>query len=242
MRGTKTYNSDSSSTNLSDMQMDQRLRKMWTAIPVRVTAVSPPHFVDVLPLVAQVDGAGNVLPMVAYHRLPYSRIQGGKNALVIDPRPGDMGWAVFCQRDITVVKNTRPQTAVQPGSFRHHDPSDGIYLGGMLNDEPERYVRVDDGGVAVEGVARIAMHGADTEIRAERSCTVYAAGGCTIHGDVLIDGSLTWTGTAQGQGGAARFRGGLVNDGGQVISNGVALEEHAHGGVQPGTGRTGEPS
>ena len=93
-----------------------------------------------------------------------------------------------------------------------------------------------------EGVAKIEMHGADTTINAESSCVVNAAGGCTINGDVLINGSLTWTGTAQGKNGArARFSGGWENVGGSVTSNGITLESHVHGGVEPGGGTTGGP-
>lgn len=71
--------------------------------------------------------------------------------------------------------------------------------------------------------------------------TINAPGGVTINADVLINGSITWTGTAQGRGGAARFLGGLVNEGGDVHSNGVTLESHVHGGVTPGGGSSGQP-
>ncbi len=110
---------------------------------------------------------------------------------------------------------------------------DGFYLGGFLNDAPERYVLIDNEGVTIEGVAKLTMHGETSVLTAES--------GLTINADVRINGSITWTGTAQGDGGPARFSGGLTNRGGTVESNGKVLETHVHGGVQTGGSNTGQP-
>lgn len=50
----------------------------------------------------------------------------------------------------------------------------------------------------------------------------------TFNGNVLVNGGITWTGTAQGPGGAAAFSGGIVNTGGDIVSNGVSLQSHPH--------------
>ena len=77
------------------------------------------------------------------------------------------------------------------------------------------------------------MHGETSVLTAES--------GLTINADVRINGSLTWTGTAQGDGGPARFSGGLTNSGGQVESNNISLDSHVHTGVEPGSGTSGGP-
>jgi hypothetical protein len=39
--------------------------------------------------------------------VPYFRVQGGADAIIIDPKVGDLGIAVFCSRDITGVKRSK---------------------------------------------------------------------------------------------------------------------------------------
>lgn len=246
MQGQRELSTNSSEYNAQDFMVRRLLAEINTAEPVRVTAVdvpagvSPVGYVDVLPLVNLITGERRGQAQSVLYRLPYLRVQGGRNAVIVDPQPGDVGLAVYAMRDTEAVKDGR-SGPVNPGSARSLSKSDGFYLGGYLNGAPERYVRVTDEGVAIEGVANIDMHGATTTINAESGCTVNAAAGVTINGDVLINGSLTWTGTAQGRGGAARFSGGLSNAGGRVESNGLTLETHVHGGVEPGPGATGGP-
>lgn len=137
-------------------------------------------------------------------------------------------------RDTESLKESRGKDGnVNPGSARAMSKGDGFYLGGFLNAAPERYVMVDDEGVTIEGVAKLTMHGETSVLTAEN--------GLTINADVRINGSLTWTGTAQGDGGPARFSGGLTNVGGTVESNGKVLETHVHTGVEPGSGISGQP-
>ena len=247
MQGNRQLSTGQSATGAQNFAIDAALRKMYTMLPVKVVSVEQAvptdqvGYVDVVPLIRQVDGEGNAVDTSTLYRLPFFRFQAGANAVIVNPQPGDKGAALFAMRDISVLKSTR-DGPVQPGTRRFFAAGDGYYLGGWLNDAPDRYVMIDDQGVTIEGVAKIEMHGADTTINAESSCTINAAGGCTINGDVLINGSLTWTGTAQGKNGArARFSGGWENTGGSVTSNGITLETHTHGGVEPGGGSTGGP-
>lgn len=261
MKGQTGFSTSASGVNVQDFVMRQMLHTINTAEPVRVEAV---HFedafagtVDVMPLVNLVTGDGSSLGQSQLFTLPYLRVQGGKQAFIVDPRPGDIGLAVFAMRDTESFKAQRGGP-VNPGSARACDKGDGFYLGGFLNEAPERFVRIDEEGVTIEGVARVHSHGAETVINAESaftvnaesSCVINAAGGCiinasagcTINGDVLINGSLTWTGTAQGQNnGPACFSGGWINNGGKATSNGITLESHVHGGVEAGPASTGAP-
>jgi hypothetical protein len=103
--------------------------------------------VDVTPLVNQVDAASNPQPHATIYDLPYMRIQGGSNAIIIDPQPGDIGVAVFASRDISQVKATQAQG--NPGSARQYDYSDGLYLGGMLNGAPSQYLQFNPSGISL---------------------------------------------------------------------------------------------
>jgi hypothetical protein len=147
--------------NARDFQTEQRLKDVHTALPVRVLEVFPQTpgpekqgdhgfgFVHVTLEIDQIDNEDKAIETEPIYNLPYSRIQGGECALVIDPKPGDIGWAVFCERDISKFKRTRQRSL--PDSLRMHSQSDGVYLGGILNDPPRLYVQVrEDGGVIIE--------------------------------------------------------------------------------------------
>lgn len=117
-----------------------------------VQAAGPPvvtgpaiGFVDVQPMVHQVDDAGNTTPHDTINNLPYMRIQGGVAAIVVDPVVGDKGVALFCTRDISVVKATGDFAG--PGSRRRNDWADGLYIGGFLNSVPSEYIQVSPQGI-----------------------------------------------------------------------------------------------
>lgn len=146
----------------------QAMVKLQTATLVRVESctnnggVSPVGYVDVTPLVNQVDGAGNPTPHATIFGLPYLRIQGGANAIIIDPKPGDIGMAAFASRDISKVKATKQQA--NPGSLRTYDYADGMYLGGMLNGTPTQYIRFTDTGIELVAANIQASDGAGTPL------------------------------------------------------------------------------
>jgi len=133
--------------------VQQALLKVQTATLVRIESctnnggLDPVGFVDVTPLVNQIDGKGNATPHVTIYNVPYLRIQGGANAIIIDPQAGDVGVCVFASRDITKVKSTKKQA--NPGSWRQYSFSDGLYLGGMLNAAPTQYIQFTDSGVTI---------------------------------------------------------------------------------------------
>ena len=156
------------------------LLEMQTATLVRVVSctnsggVSPVGLVDVLPLVNQIDGLGNATPHTTVHNIPYFRIQGGVNAVIIDPAPGDLGICVFASRDISKIKSTK--APANPGSFRQFSHSDGLYIGGVLNGTPVQFIEFSTAGVTI------------------------TASAITINGDTTINGKLTTTGDTTANG------------------------------------------
>lgn len=136
------------------------MAKMQTATLVQVMAVRPGGTgltgeVDVQPMVAQIDGAGNATVHGTIYGLPYSRIQGGASAIIMDPAVGDRGLAVFASRDISAVKATRRPNI--PGSRRRFDMADGLYIGGFLNGAPTHFVQFTGGGINITTPGNVAI-------------------------------------------------------------------------------------
>ena len=233
MQGQQGFSTSASDYNAQDFQIRQQLMRINTAEPVKVQSVNTAaRTVDVLPLVNIVGGGGDAIVQSEIFDLPYLRIQGGKNAVIIDPQPGDVGLAVYAMRDVEAVK-AAPGQPVNPASARSYDKGDGFYLGGFLNAEPERYLRITDEGVEIEGVASIQAHGKEVTITADTQITLDAP-------TVQVTGVLVQTGEKGS--GQSSFHGGFTNTGGTVSSNGVTLETHTHSGVETGSGNTGSPN
>lgn len=177
--------------------VQQAISKMQTATLVRIESctndgeLSPVGLVDVTPLVNQIDGSNppNPTPHVTVYGLPYLRIQGGTNAVIIDPVPGDLGIAVFASRDISKVKSTKAQA--NPGSFRSYDFADGLYLGGVLNGTPQQYIRFSSNGIELVSPQTITLQAPNIVIDG-----ALAQSG----GDVTIAQKLTATGDVIGAG------------------------------------------
>ena len=167
--------------NNLDFFVQQALARLQTATIVKVVACDPSaKTVDVQILVNQISGQGVGTPHVTMYGLPYLRIQGGSNAIKIDPKKDDIGIAIFASRDITKVKSTKAQA--NPGSFRMHNFADGMYLDGLLNADATQYIEFTDSGVNI--VSPNAVTVTAPEVNANAS-------GGTPHA-VVIDDWLTW--------------------------------------------------
>lgn len=140
--------------NIIDLFIQQALGRIGTVKLVKVMGVqnagelAAVGFVDVKVMINLVDGLlGNSQQQDTAFQLPYFRLQGGTNAVIIDPVVGDIGFAVICDRDISSAKNNKDFS--NPGSFRRFSLSDGIYVGGILNDTPQQYIRMSSDGVHI---------------------------------------------------------------------------------------------
>lgn len=240
VKGTKRLATGNTFGNAVSFLIDGIVRDtVNTAEVVKVVSIYPggsngmTGYVDALPLVCQTDADHNTLPPSTLYRLPYSRIQGGVAALVIDPEPGDIGIAVFTKRDSSNVKQAQ-SAPVQPGSFRTFAQADGFYIGGFLNKAPSIWLELKQNNEAV-------LH-APVKVTVETQECIIDAPLTRLTGSLLINGNVTWAGTGQGQGGPAVFKGGLTNSGGSIKSNNVTLETHTHSGVETGPSNTGGPN
>lgn len=193
--------------------------------------------VDVQPLVNQLDGQGNAIPHGIVNDLPYIRAQGGADAVIIDPKVGDIGICVFCDRDSSAVQATRD--AANPGSLRRSDMADGVYIGGLLNAVPEQYVLFEAAGIKMVSPTNITLQAPKiqlvapvVEITATTSTTITTPA-FTVNGNTQFNGDATATGTMKAP---------TVNGTNDVVFAGKSSKGHKHGGVQTGGGQTGAPA
>jgi hypothetical protein len=222
--------------------IQQALNKLQTATLVKIIActneggISPVGFVDVQPSVNQIDGDGKGIPHGVIYNIPYFRIQGGADAIIIDPKPGDIGICLFASRDISKVKNTKNQA--NPGSYRSFNFADGLYVGGVLNGTPTQYIQFSDDGIKVFSNTKIIIQsGADVDITCD-NLNINASSSITMDSPIVdITGNIT-TGTG-GSGGTVSMTG-VVTVTGDVIANGTSLHTHVHTSTSPGS-PTSEP-
>lgn len=168
----------------------QLMAQTWSACPVKVISCTSSGdldlagTVDVQPLVNQVDGSGTATPHGTIYSLQYNRVQGGVSGIIIDPVAGDIGFAVFCDRDISSVVANKAQA--NPGSARRFNPADGIYVGGILNAVPTRFIRFGDDGLYITDTDQITL----------TAPTIALDGDVTISGTTVGQGDGTFDGTS----------------------------------------------
>ena len=255
VKGFKTPYSRNCLTNALALMMESTLDgSINTADVVQVKAVhaggpgADTGYVDVLPLVRYRDAWNNTIETVTTFRLPYSRIQGGIAAVVIDPVPGDIGLAVYTKTDSSLVEPGQKDT-VQPGSFRSFSRADGFYIGGFLNRAPEIWLELNQDKEAVlHAPKKVTIETDDCVINAKKSTTinteaftVNASKKAGIYAPAWDFGDVTGSGTA-----TANMRLNINQTGrhvssGDQIAGGISQMHHVHKGVQTGGGTTGEP-
>lgn len=266
--GQQTPGTTGTDYNTLAFVIGQILEKIQTVTLVKVISctndgeLSPVGRVTVQPLVFQVSGANVITPHGEIADLPYVRVQGGSNAVIIDPEKDDIGIALFCSRDIANVK-ADPAAALAaggapPGSFGAFDYADGLYIGGVLNGNPIQYIRFSADGIEIVSPTKITLRAPTVEVDASTAFNVLAGTvdieatfGATLVGDTA-DVEATGTATITGAGivlagpvsqtgaGASSFSGSLA-----VQGTDVHTHEHNPGtlniGGTPVTGLTGTP-
>ena len=182
----RRLNSTSSAYNAISFVIENQIKGMVnTCIPVRVDSCTAPGtggaagYVSCTPLVTQMGADGKTLAPVSLPQLPFFRLQFGTAAIVCDPKPGDIGLAVFAQQDCSTVQQGASEPA-QPGSFRCFDMADGFYLGGFLNVSPTMYIEFapDGNTINVKAPTKVYIDAPTVQIK----------------GNVQVTGSVTSTG------------------------------------------------
>ena len=144
--------------------IQQLISNVHTMIPVEVVSISVPTDTlapigrcSVKILVQQIDGNNNVYSGGTVINVPYLRVQGGKNAVVLDPVVGDVGLCGFCERDISMVKRTGAEAA--PNTRRQYSLNDAVYMFTMMSGTPEQFVHFKDIGIDIKSTGDINING-----------------------------------------------------------------------------------
>lgn len=175
-RGFQDEDTASSQFNAMSFLVQRIMARISTSTVVKVMGVDG-GFVDIMPLVNQIDGNGNAFPHGTIYRCPFWRLQGGNSGIVCDPVVGDIGYALFADRDISSVVANRGQA--NPGSRRRFDMADAVYLGGILDDEPTQFVRLAPDGITISSPVAIELDAPTISLVAP-AVTIMATGAVTI--------------------------------------------------------------
>ena len=221
----------SNGSELARMQfiIKTALSGLRTAMPVKVLSVtnagglSPIGTLSVQPMVSAVDGAGQIWSHGTIYNVPYMRIQGGSNGIILDPEIGDIGIATVCDRDISTVKNTGAVSA--PGSNRKNDMSDMVYLMTIIGAAPTQYIQFNSAGLTILSPTKVTINAPNVEVDASTACTINAP-------SIVLNGAVT-----QGSG----SNGGTATFANTVTVQGTNVHTHKHSGVTTGSGQTGAP-
>ena len=154
--------------------------------------LAPIGTVTVQPMVHQTNTLGTVMPHGSIFNLPYCRIQGGSSAVVLDPVAGDIGVAVFCDRDTSAVRATGAPAA--PGSMRRNDWADGIYLFTVSAGAPTTYIMLNGINVNIVTPGNLTISAANA--------TLTAAGNLRVAGTVTSGANNNTLSTHTHSGGA----------------------------------------
>ncbi len=184
LTGFQTPNAAASEFNAIAFIVQSMMNGMATATLVKVQAVTNSGgvagsgYVDIQPMVNQVDGAGIAVPHGTIYRCPYMRAQGGTNAIILDPKVGDTGIAVFADRDISSA--TANKAPSNPGSARRFDMADGLYLYSIVTGTPTNYVRISDAGIDITSPHEITLTAPTITLTAP-TITMNASAGITLN-------------------------------------------------------------
>ena len=262
LHGVYAGNSDYNAVN---QQIEARIQRLETMFLGRVdscqsSGVAGSKTVGATPMSQMIDGNGNAYASPSYPSLPHYRIQQGTAAIIMNPRPGDIGVFVCSKRDISNVSQGKQPGP--PGSIRSFSPSDAVMVGSIHTKAPTYYIDFTDqdkilihapAGVTIESDAF--LHVKAPEVSVEATTVTVKASNVTVKAsNVTIDApETTLTGhlTVQGGmtvsgGGGSSMSGDFTLNGSMhatedVTASGISLNSHVHGGVQTGEENTSGP-
>lgn len=262
LHGVYAGNSDYNAVN---QQIEARIQRLETMFLGRVdscqsSGVAGSKTVGATPMSQMIDGNGNAYASPSYPSLPHYRIQQGTAAIIMNPRPGDIGVFVCSKRDISNVSQGKQPGP--PGSTRSFSPSDAVMVGSIHTQVPTYYIDFSDqdkilihapAGVTIESDAFLHVKAPEVSVEATKvtvkasNVTVKAsnvtidAPETTLTGHLTVEGGMTVSG-----GGGSSMSGDFTLEGSMhatedVTASGISLNSHVHGGVQAGESDTSGP-
>lgn len=213
---------------------------------VVIAADADRKFVTVQPSI-MVQGTDKSLTSRAQiAKVPVFTIGAGGFVLTFPIRPGDAGWIVASDRDISLYLQSGE--AAGPNTDRLHSFSDGLFI----PDAARLYTldSEDDGSAvlqSLDGSVRVAVW--PDRVKLTAPLVAIEATSTTMTGDLTVDGDISAGGVLAAAGeihGASNLRvsGTAVVDGDVVADSAttpVSLSTHLHTGVTTGAAHTGPP-
>lgn len=236
LHGVYAGNSD---FNAFNQQIEARIQRLETMFLGRVdscqsSGVAGSKTVGATPMSQMIDGNGNAYASPSYPSLPHYRIQQGTAAIIMNPRPGDIGVFICSKRDISNVSQGKQPGP--PGSTRSFSASDAVMVGSIHTKEPTYYISFEDQDkILIHAPAGVTIE-SDTAVTVKAPQVTIDAAETTIKGHVTVEGGLNVAG-----GSGAAVDGSLTTTG-DVTADGISLTSHTHSGVTPGGGNTGGPN
>lgn len=238
----RTLGANSSQQAKINEYLEGRIAFQAPQLPVKVIEVnieknddgSPAEVgsVDVQPLVSMQDASGKAVEHATIYEVPYFRQQAGSQALVIDPKKGDLGFIVIAGRDISNVLSAKDVSA--PASFRMNHFQDAVYIPSMLCAKPDEWIQATENGWRIH-----AKDSNTIELNVKDSTLTINSDKATISCDVEIDGNLTCKKNLQVQG-KITAQGNITSQSGDIIASGISLKNHTHSNGNEGA-PTGAP-
>lgn len=207
------------------------LQNVDDMLPARVISYdAATKLVEVQPLIMLALTDGSTVSRAAVASIPVLQIGGGLAVLDFKISPGDIGFIKASDRDISLFLQSFDESA--PNTFRKHNFSDAIFIpaplhGYTVDSAASVTLRTVDGSQTIELFPGHIEITSNTSILLDAPLT-------TITGDLVANasrgtGTATFTGTIHASvdvlGGASP----------------ISLVHHIHGGVQTGSGDTGQP-
>ena len=199
-RGLDTPYTDTGAYNALDFAMNQKLKDgMQTSFVGRIDSCSGKGSeagsgtVSATQLTAQADASGKSLPMPSMTKLPYTRLQGGIAAVIIDPVPGDICVFSCCKQDISGIKQGTSQP-VPAGSYRSFSQSDSIAVGAIHTKTPEVWIEIKQDKTVIIHAPKGVKIETDETVEVTAKKVDITAPEVSITGDVTVNGSIKSTG------------------------------------------------
>lgn len=199
-----------------------RIEKVAPAKVVSYDRVQNRAVVQILP--QEITSTGGKLQRRQMVNIPVLTLSGGGFWLGFPLQPGDVGWIIAADRDISVFKQQLSEYA--PNTYRKHKYDDSFFVPDRVNNYT--IAEEDSGAVlisSVDGATKVSIKGGQVTVTAAN--TVINAANATINAATTVNGDVTVNGT--------------VTVSGDVVGGGISLTGHVHGGVMGGSGTTGAP-
>lgn len=219
------YETQEAQAALLKFVVERMLVEVCTVTLVQVKAVSNAGAVaavgtvNIQPMIHMIDASSEKLEHGVLKDVPYFRVQGGSDAIILDPKVGDIGLAAFCMRDISTVRKTKAPAL--PASLRMFDWTDGLYFGGFLNGVPSQYIAFASGGITMVSPTKVTIQAPNVQIDASTGVSINTPN-VAMSQDSSVGGTLTATT--------------------DVVGGGKHLKTHTHPGVATGDGTSGQPT